>query len=196
MRLRIHDLLFSFGCRAALAGAWCLAAVVGLRIPGWLRELDVVLLLVGVGFFVYSLIRYGLPAAQWNNRRVDAAYALRKANVTPSPLVEHLARAIDLRHTLPAAERGKSPDDELLDTQSYRKLISSGVTTTAELCGLGGSIARALKLDAKDDDDRRFTDIARDAGLDTESALFYRDLAIATADIGLANEVAQITNAM
>jgi hypothetical protein len=186
---RLHETVFAFLSRALLAGAWSLVALVGLRfIPGWVKELDVSLLLLGGAFLLYAIVRYGLPAVRLHQARVDALQAFRRADVIPSPLAGRLAKALSLLRTLPAQDRGKSPDDELLDAKAYRKLIGEGVTTRAELCALGRNIAAALKLDSPDSDSRKFADLAREAGLDTETAIFYRGLAAAAREISLESD--------
>lgn len=160
------------GCGLA---AWGLLDAVQ-RGAGWL------LICGGVACLVVSAL-LTLAAVKWHYRRMDALHALGRAEVAGNPLVEQVAQALQLRRTLPASERGKSPDDELLDAGAYRKLIQDGVTTEAELSALGKAIAAALKLDRGGEQTQQMSALARDAGLDMESALFYRDLAAAASEI-------------
>ncbi|MCY3023945.1 MAG: hypothetical protein NTW87_33620 [Planctomycetota bacterium] len=186
---RVRQSLVALVSRALLAAAWMLAALLGLLLAGWPNEYVLLLLILGGAFLAYSVVRHGRAVVRWHNRRVDASHALTRATVVPSPLVERLARALHLRRTLPSSERGKSPDDELLDASAHRKLIKDGVTTEADLSALGKAIAAALKLDPSSRRTQRLSDLARKAGLDMESAIFYRDLVSAAAEIELEQEL-------
>ena len=89
------------------------------------------------------------------------------------------------RASLKESELGAQPDKELLDAQSYRHLISAGVTTIEELGALGRAVERELKLDDLTKSGRSVTQIAAEAGLDRVTTAFYRDLALAAAEIRL-----------
>ncbi|HEY3323145.1 MAG TPA: hypothetical protein VGP72_22015 [Planctomycetota bacterium] len=191
---KVADSLFAFVSRGMLSGMLMLIALFGLRMPGWLKEFDTLLLLGSTAFLIYSIVRYGAAAMRWHNHRIDVGNALARAKWVQSPLAERLVKALTLRHTLPPAERGKSPDDELLDVGAYRNLIRDGVTTEAELCALGKQIAEALDI-GKPNDERPIAEIARKAGLDTETAIFYRDLAAAAAVIALDSEMSRAISA-
>lgn len=185
LRDRLHESLFAFFSRGLLAGAFVTASLFGLRLPGWLKELDAILLLLGLGFFGYAVVRHGLAAVRLNNRRVDAENAFTRAKWKESPLAGRLALALRLRQTIKPEERGARPDDELLDANAFRKLITEGITTRAEICALGDAIGARLGLDQPGGHERKISDIARAAGLDAESAILYRDLAAAAAQIKL-----------
>jgi hypothetical protein len=185
---KFHDSLFALLSRAAVGGAWFLLAAVGLlRFPGWLKELDAILLLMGLGFLGYAVIRYGGAALRWHQTRVDASQFMghwQDARVT-SKLLDRLDKALALRVSLPPEERGQRPDDELVDTGAYRKLIKEGVTTRAELCALADAVALRLGLSKQATRERPMADVAEKAGLDIETAIFYRDLVRAALELSL-----------
>ncbi|MGD0094149.1 MAG: hypothetical protein ABSE73_29930, partial [Planctomycetota bacterium] len=77
---RFQKLLFAFFGLGGLAIVWVLVLLVGLpMLPGWAKEMDGLLLFLGVCFFFYSVFRYGLPAARLNQSRVDAIQAFKRA---------------------------------------------------------------------------------------------------------------------
>lgn len=186
---RFQEAVFNFGTRFVIGLAWMLVAVGSLRIPGEAKIFGDILLLCGVGFTAYTVLRYGYGVVRWHNRRVDAAHAFAGAALQSHPLATRLAAALELRKKLKADERGKSPDAELLDSNAYRKLIDEGVTNVQELVMLGSALEKQLSLLGPNGHARKIGDIARDAGIDTETAIFYRDLAAAAADIALQEKV-------
>ncbi|MFH0937957.1 MAG: hypothetical protein V1899_01525 [Planctomycetota bacterium] len=184
-RDRIHEAAFSLIKRLIISFIWVGVATVSLRIPSEFKVIDAFVLLAGFGYLGYSVIRYGSAVARWHNRRVDTASTFVNAEFVRSPLVERLTNVLKFRAKLRPDERGKSPDDELLDISAYRRLIKDGVTTVEELGALGRAISSALKLTSSDEQDRKISDIAAEAGLNVETAIFYRDLAFAAKEIEL-----------
>jgi hypothetical protein len=110
-------------------------------------------------------------------------------------LCERLAQALRLRAALPGNERGQSPDAELLDTNAYRKLIQEKVTTAEELARLGKAIEEKLGMNRAMENEPKMADIAREAGIDLHSAIFYRDLALAAAEIRIEQHVNEVLKA-
>jgi hypothetical protein len=186
---RFQEALFNFGTRFVIGLAWIAVAIGSLRIPGEAKVFGEILLLCGVGFTAYTVVRYGYGVIRWHNRKVDAAHAFAGAKAEAHPLATRLAAALALRKKLKSDERGKSPDDELLDANAYRKLIDEGVTTAPELVALGKAIEHQLVQKDSEGKARKIADVARDAGLDLETAIFYRDLAAAASEIGLQEKV-------
>ena len=182
---RIQESMFDFAKRMMVSIAWLTVAFGAARIRGEFEEIGIALGVLGLGFLGYTVFRYGYGIVRWHNRRVDASHAFAQATVQPNKLAARLATALELRTILKPDERGKSPDDELLDTNAYRKLIVDGTTTTRELVALGEAISGALKFQDATGNPRRISDVAKDAGLSTETAIFYRDLASAASEIGL-----------
>ena len=175
-----HEALFKFISRVIVSMAWIVLAGGGLALPGEVRFLDGLLLGVGSAFFVYTLIRYGLPVLRWHNWRVDARNSFGHVRWVRNKLIERLLQALEFRKKLPPDERGQSPDDELLDANAYKKLIKEGVTTMSELSVLGTALEARLKLN---DPDSRTGEAARCARVDVDSLLFYRDLAQAANEL-------------
>lgn len=183
---RLHDSFFSFFSRTLLAGGWLLIALIGLKVPGWLKLLDELLLLLGAGFLFYTFFRYGPSVARWYNLRIEAQHAFTtRSKWVQNTLADRLAGALLLRTRLPQNDRGQSPDDELLDTNAYRNLIRDGVTSVEELSTLGKALEHEMILHDNEGNLRKMSDVARDLGLDVETAIFYRDLASAAAEIAL-----------
>ena len=179
---RCQEALFVFMSRMILSVAWLLLAAGGLALPGEVRFLDGALLILGSVFFFYTIIRHGLGWLRWHYWRVDASHSFSRVRWVRTALIERLRAALAFRKKLSIDERGKSPDEELQDANAYKKLIREGITTPAELGQLGKAIEARLKLGK---DDAPIGELARSAGLDTESAVFYRDLAYAAGDIAV-----------
>lgn len=182
---RFHEALFNFGTRFIIGIAWMLVALGSARISGEARIFGEILLACGLGFAAYTVLRYGFGVIRWHNRRVDAIQAFSGAALKIHPLATRLAAALELRGKLKSDERGRSPDDELLDSNAYRKLIDEGITSIKELTALGRAVENQLGPVAPDGTVRKIGDVARDAGINTETAIFYRDLAAAASEIEL-----------
>ncbi len=182
---RIQESIFDFAKRMMVSIAWLTVAFGAARIRGEFEDIGVALGVLGLGFLGYTVFRYGYGIVRWHNRRVDASHAFAQATLQSNKLAARLASALELRANLKPEERGKSPDDELLDTNAYRKLIADGTTTTRELIALGEAINGALKFQDATGNPRRISDVAKDANLSTETAIFYRDLSAAAAEISL-----------
>ena len=180
-RERLHATLFSFATRMLIGMGWVLAALVGLKIPGAIKIIDQLLLVGGIGFLGYTVVRYGLPLLSWFSHSSATGVIFKEARWQHSPFMDRLDSALKLRRTLKPEERGQSPDAELLDTNAYKKLIQEGVTTAAELSAIGKAVDIAMKLHPADT--RKLSEIAKEAGLDSESAIFYRDLSAAATEI-------------
>jgi hypothetical protein len=185
MRNQCHESAFQLLKRVLLGLGWVTVAAVSLRLPGELRMLDAILLVTGFVYLGYSVLRYGSILARWQGRRVDAEHAFSNVICVRSALVGRLSAAMKLRHTTKANERGTLPDEELLDTSAYRKLIKDNVATREELVALGKAVSAALGLNKAGADERRISELAVAAGLDAESAIFYRDMAHAIREIEL-----------
>ncbi len=185
LRDEMHETVFVFAKHFTLCAVAVLVSLLGLKIPGMFRYFDEVLLLTGLGYLCYTVATHGYGAVRWHNRRVDASHAFTCAQVKPNALATRLAHALNLRSKLKQEERGKSPDDELLDTNAYRNLIRDGVTSRQELSVLGEAIESRLRFMEGEAQGKRIGDIARESGIDTESAIFYRDLCNAAKEIRL-----------
>jgi len=151
----------------------------------WHLSVVVAAVATGAGVFLLGVMPLGAALVKWNSLRIDAEGAVLRGELAHSPLAERLAQALRLRSTLPTHQRGEVPDAELLDARAYSKLIEDGVTTREELGVLGSSVAACLKLDAAGWQHRKTLIIAKDAGLDLETTIFYRDVAGATAELRL-----------
>ena len=182
---RVQESVFDLISRLAVGGIWVLVALVGLRLPGWLELFDMILLALGLGFTGYAIMRYGSAARRWQHRKIDAKNGLLKAQWVKSPLIERIAAALQLRGRLDPSQHGQLPDAELLDANAYRKLIAEGVTSRAELCALGQAVTARMGLQKGQGKGLKISDIARKAGLDIDTAIFYRDLAMAASEIEL-----------
>jgi hypothetical protein len=182
---RAQELLFGLVSRLVLCGGWLLVALLGLRIPGEAKFFGDMLLVTGLGYLGYTLVRYALPFKNWKQTRSEAVKAILDGSWKHSTLLDRMAQALKLRKELKVEERGQSPDTELLDANAYRKLIRDGVTTTEEFCALGQAVGNAMGLPGDEDAPEKIADIARRCKIDTDSAIFYRDLAAAAAEIKL-----------
>lgn len=192
LRDRVHDSAFSFLKRTLVSGACLVAGLFALRIPGKFRIFDELMIVGSFGYLCYAVARYGYQTVRWHNRRVDARNAFAHARFEKSTLAERLAAALTLRKNLKGDARGQSPDDELLDTNAYRKLVKDGVTTAQELSKLGRAIEERFGLNEPGNKERKIGEIAAATGIDTNTAIFYRDLAHAAAEIRLDAQVAEI----
>ena len=186
---QFHDAVFDFTWRMMVGVGWLAAATAGLRIHEAFETAGIVLGVLGLGFVGYTVMRYGYAIVRWHNRRVDATDAFGRATIYHHPLATRLAAALELRTKLKSADRGQSPDDELLDTNAYRKLIANGTTTSAEFTRLGEALNAALKFQDEQGHARKISGIADEAGIDPETAIFYRDLAAAASEIKLLDRV-------
>lgn len=184
-----HEAAFDFAKRMMVAIGWLAVAAAGVRIHEVFETPSIVLGVLGVGFFGYTVVRYGYRIVRWHNRRVDAGHAVQQAEIKKNALATRLATALQLRAGLHSEQRGKSPDAELLDTNAYRNLIREKVTTVAELTALGDALNAALKFQDVRGEPRKIAEIAKDAGIDTESAIFFRDLAAAASEIKLTGQL-------
>lgn len=182
---QLHESVFDFGKRLMVSFAWLVVSFAAARMSGEVETLAILLGVLGLGFLGYTLARYGYGVVRWHNRRVDASHAFAQATIKKNLFAARLARALDLRQRLKPEERGKSPDDELLDTNAYRKLIAEGLITTKELVGLGEAINATLRFQDSAGNPRRISEVAQEAGLSAETAIFYRDLAAAASEIRL-----------
>jgi hypothetical protein len=140
---------------------------------------------LGFSLGLYALARQGSNIIRTHYRRIDARSFSRKAEVHPSRLLARVSDALAFRASLKESELGSEPDKELLDAQAYRHLINERVTTIEELAALGRVVERELKLDDLAKAGRSVTQIASEAGLDTLTTSFYRDLAVAAAEVRL-----------
>ena len=182
---RIQESLFVFISRMALSIAWILSAIVSMRIPQ-VEFLGAILLALGTIFLIYTIIRHGLSVVRWHHWRVDMQVAFTRPHWQNNALVARLADALALRKKLDHEQRGQLPDDELLDSNAYKKLLRESIVAPKEFIALGRALEQRLKLKQEP----KLSEMAKDAGLDTETALFYRDLANAAADIRLDPEFA------
>jgi len=183
LRSRGHEAAFAFLQRMVICGALLIAGFFAWRLPGALKFLDTIFIGGSIGYFLYVIGRYGFDALRWHNRRVDAVHSFGRGTVNASPLCERLAKAIRLRANAKEEERGKSPDDELLDTNAYRKLIEEGITTPEELSRLGHALDEQLGLRDPERKERKLSEVAQELGIDVNTALFYADLANAASEI-------------
>ena len=184
-----HEAAFDFAKRMMVAIGWLAVAAAGVRIHEVFETPSIVLGVLGVGFFGYTIVRYGYRIIRWHNRRVDASHAVQQADIKKNALATRLAAALHLRSTLDTEQRGKSPDAELLDTNAYRNLIREKITTVAELTALGDALNSALRFQDERGEARKIAEIAKDAGIDTGTAIFYRDLAAAASEIKLTGQI-------
>ncbi|HYG75086.1 MAG TPA: hypothetical protein VEK08_08795 [Planctomycetota bacterium] len=184
LKERTLESLVPLVTRLALGGVWVLVALAGLRIPGMAKIFDEILLVAGLGFLGYTVFFNALPFLKWLGDRKQADQSFDGAVWRHSALLDRLAQALKTRRTLKDDERGKSPDAELLDANAYRKLIEEKITTPEELSTLGLAIERAMRFTEKGEP-RKISEIARECGIDPETAIFYRDLAAAAAEIRL-----------
>lgn len=178
LRDRWQEDLFQLIKRLMVGGIFTLAGLIALR---FVEYFDVPLLLGALGYSAYAAIRYGgrlLKSLQAANR--PFAQFVGEPFVV-SALAERIAAALDYRRALAPEKRGESPDAELLDANAYRKLIRDGVIAREELCALGAAVQSRLNVTAGAP--RKISDLARQEGLDPESAALYRDLALASAEI-------------
>lgn len=191
--VQANETAFLLARNTILGIAWLAAALVAMRFPGEFRLLGTILAPLGAGFLAYTILRYGRGVLNWHNWRIEADNAfIGKPKVLESPLLTYVAKALELRKKLQQHEQGAAPDEELLDANAYRKLIKDGVCTAHELIQLGKAIEFALKLDEARKTNKKISDIAREAHIDTDTAIFYRDLAAAAAEINLDEEYASI----
>lgn len=172
---------FRLAKHVLLGGIWVLIGLAGLRIPGVFRFFDEVLLLLGLGYLGYSIFRYGREAAGWSTRLRAAEAAWSGAQLCPHPLPGRLAAALAHRAQLKPEQRGHTPDQELLDHDAYRKLVDAGVISAGELSALGKAVSQRMGLDSTPRDKLKVTELARSLDLDSETVLFYLDLATAAA---------------
>jgi hypothetical protein len=190
---QMHESVFDFGKRMMVSFAWLVVSFAAARMSGEVETLAILLGVLGLGFLGYTLARYGYGVVRWHNRRVDASHAFSQATIQKDAFAARLAHALELRTRLKPEERGKSPDDELLDTNAYRKLIGEGMITTKELVALGEAINATLRFQDSAGNPRRISEVAQQAGLSAETAIFYRDLASAASEIKLTDATSSIS---
>jgi len=184
LREKTQERLFPLISRLVLGGAWVLVALAGLRVPGVAKMVDEVLLLAGLGFLGYTVFFNAIPFFGWTRSRKKASAAFQHAQWRHKPMLGRLAEALKYRGQLKDDERGKNPDAELLDANAYRKLIEEKVATVEEFSALGLAVEKALRIGDKQAP-QKISEIARDCGITPETAIFYRDLAAAAAEIRL-----------
>lgn len=184
---RYHSAIFRLLSRGLLSGVWVLAALAGLRMPGGAKVVAEVLLLCGVSFLIYTVIRHGSNLLRTQRDVADAKHAFNKAEWKHSVLLDRFAQAMEFRRRTDHAQRGASPDEELLDAGAYRKLIAEGLVTPAELGALRRAVGEQLGLNSPDAAQRGNAELAKDVGVDIETVLFYKDMVSAAGEIGLEN---------
>lgn len=191
--LKSYDTAFKLFRNVLLSVVWIVVAIAAMRFPGEAKLLGAILAPLGAGFLAYTVLRHGTATLRWHNWRIEADNSFGgQRKLVESPLLTRLAKALALRKKMEQSERGANPDDELLDANAYRKLIKEGVTTPQELAQLGRAVENALNLDAALKEEKKIGDVARDVGIDTETAIFYRDLAAAASEISLDHEYASL----
>lgn len=182
-RLRdvFHDDLFNLLKRGLLGGVLVLGGLFGLRLPGELKFLDLMLLLGALGYSAYAGLRYGGRALQ-SLEAVNRPFSQFAGEpFVKSALAERLTHALVFRREMPGEKRGTAPDEELLDANAYRALIRQGITTQRELAALGAAID--ARLGSKKGEPQSLNAMARAEGIDPESASLYRDLAQAAREL-------------
>lgn len=182
---RYHSAIFRLLSRGLLSGVWVLAALAGLRVPGEGKLVAEILLICGVSFLIYTVIRHGSNLLRTQQNVADAKYAFNKAEWKHSVLLDRFAQAMEFRKRTDHAQRGACPDEELLDAGAYRKLIAEGLVTAAELSALGRVVGEQLGLNRPGGAQKGNAELAKDLGVDIETVLFYKDLVSAAGEIGL-----------
>jgi len=192
LRDKVQNAAYAFIQRLVICGALFIAGFAAWKLPGALKFLDTIFIGGSIGYFLYVIGRYGFGALRWHNWRVDASQAFNRGRLESSKLCERFAQALKLRATLSEEERGRHPDDELLDTNAYRKLIQEGETTPEELSRLGRAIDEQLGLRDPARKDRKLSEVAAELGIDVGTALFYADVANAASEIRIEYHVKEV----
>lgn len=147
-------------------GVWLVFGLVSLRIPG---ELDNILLWGGVMVILYSLLRHGLSALSWYDKRTEW---LRKSSTI---------RASRLHSRLEEALGKWVSEQQLPDTSDYEAMVNDGTTTMEELSALAACIEKGF-FSAND---KSASDIARESGLHVNTIIFYRELVTSVRELKL-----------
>jgi hypothetical protein len=171
-----QESFFTLISRTALGCLWVIAGLIGLRIPGEARSFDAIFLALGLGFLGYTLFRHGSTWLRWGARKAEVWTALQSAQWKEHRLLDTLAQALARRKALPPDQRGRNPDEELLDEGAYRKLIENGTTTREELKALKLAILSRWGFGSELPADYKITEISKTSGMDIDTAVFYLDL--------------------
>ncbi|MCW8129468.1 MAG: hypothetical protein KIS92_03710 [Planctomycetota bacterium] len=178
-----YEAWFRLARHALLAGGLVLVGLIGLRVPGRFKILDDLLLVFSAGYLFVALRRGWRELAACEEHLRAARRAFKAPHWSAHPLLERLADALAYRSNLPPEQRGHQPDAELLDLDAYRKLVDEGVVTAEELAALGNALSARLGLAGRSRAEVKITEVAREAGLDDETAVFYLDLATAASQL-------------
>src|SRR5262245_6969781 len=112
LRDRNHEHFFQLIKRLMLGGMLTLAGIFAMRV---IPQVDWFLLAGALGYTAYAALRYGTQYANsWEATTRPFSY-FQGDPFVESKLATRLAKALEYRRSLPAEERGRSPDDELLD---------------------------------------------------------------------------------
>jgi len=184
------DSAFNTRMKSALQNLVRTAAVAAIIVAGGIAALWYWPLVggiaIGAGILlgIFGLQRHGGKALRTHHARVDARISKNNADIQRSKLLERIHHALAYRRATPDDQHGAAPDKELLDVAAYRKLIRDGETTADELAAVAAAVQHTLRLDI-DNPSGSSSQLAAAAGIDPLTAAFYRDLAIAAAEIKL-----------